>query len=274
MRVFSRRIILQWWLACLSRILRRSWKNFCTSSWRWNIPRTKFIFTFITRYKCLFYFTHCVGRTSCTRNTLYNEYVFNAKRFQAEYHAKQLDGFIEAHGKEYKSVKVIRHDENVKEWHARNLGMWENQFFMLTAGTIFLNPWLTLQWRVPEEEMRILLQSGQRGSHWQSPPTQATDRAESTSSSTNDDSPVSSMVQLLGFIDYRRFLRPFHRLYGNRPGTAKVCNSFTTCLAHQKATNRSSSSRVHSPCQNQNEKKRRECRANTIPTTTRTTFVV
>ena len=42
---------------------------------------------------------------------------------QAAYHALQIDGFIEAHGKDYQSVKLIRHEENVKEWHARNQGM-------------------------------------------------------------------------------------------------------------------------------------------------------
>ena len=43
---------------------------------------------------------------------------------QAVYHAKQIDGFIDVHGKDYLSVKLVRHEENVKEWHARNLGMY------------------------------------------------------------------------------------------------------------------------------------------------------
>ena len=43
---------------------------------------------------------------------------------KASYHAAQIDAFIEKHGKEYQSVKLIRNDDNVKEWHARNLGMW------------------------------------------------------------------------------------------------------------------------------------------------------
>lgn len=42
---------------------------------------------------------------------------------KASYHAAQIDAFIEKHGKEYQSVKLIRNDDNVKEWHARNLGM-------------------------------------------------------------------------------------------------------------------------------------------------------
>jgi len=43
----------------------------------------------------------------------------------APYHATQMDGFIEAHSQEYRSVKLIRHDDNIKEWHARNLGIEE-----------------------------------------------------------------------------------------------------------------------------------------------------
>lgn len=43
--------------------------------------------------------------------------------FQAMYHAKQVDGFVETHGKDYASIKIIKHDENIKEWHARNLGV-------------------------------------------------------------------------------------------------------------------------------------------------------
>ena len=42
---------------------------------------------------------------------------------KASYHTAQVDAFIEEHGKEYQSVKLIRDDDNVKEWHARNLGM-------------------------------------------------------------------------------------------------------------------------------------------------------
>lgn len=41
----------------------------------------------------------------------------------ASYHAFQVDGFIKEHGEEYLSVKLIRHDDNVKEWHARNLAI-------------------------------------------------------------------------------------------------------------------------------------------------------
>lgn len=44
--------------------------------------------------------------------------------FQAMYHAKQVDGFVETHGKDYASIKIIKHDENIKEWHARNLGVY------------------------------------------------------------------------------------------------------------------------------------------------------
>jgi len=43
----------------------------------------------------------------------------------ASYHTAQVDAFIEEHGKEYQSVKLIRDDDNVKEWHARNLGIEE-----------------------------------------------------------------------------------------------------------------------------------------------------
>ncbi|KAK4008169.1 procollagen-lysine,2-oxoglutarate 5-dioxygenase 1 isoform X2 [Daphnia magna] len=50
-----------------------------------------------------------------------NLYIHNG----ASYHAKQIAGFVESHGKEYASVKLINHDENVKEWHARNLGIEE-----------------------------------------------------------------------------------------------------------------------------------------------------
>ena len=43
--------------------------------------------------------------------------------FQASYHGKQIAGFVESHGTEYASVKLVNHEENVKEWHARNMGM-------------------------------------------------------------------------------------------------------------------------------------------------------
>ena len=42
---------------------------------------------------------------------------------KASYHTAQVDAFIEKHGKEYESVKLIRDSDNIKEWHARNLGM-------------------------------------------------------------------------------------------------------------------------------------------------------
>ena len=46
-------------------------------------------------------------------------YIHNA----VEYHAKQVAEFAEKHGAEYASLTVVKHDENLKEWHARNRGM-------------------------------------------------------------------------------------------------------------------------------------------------------
>ena len=43
--------------------------------------------------------------------------------FQHEYHMEEVDEFVEQHGAEYSGVKVVRAEENVKEWHARNLAM-------------------------------------------------------------------------------------------------------------------------------------------------------
>nr|CAH0113763.1 unnamed protein product [Daphnia galeata] len=43
----------------------------------------------------------------------------------ASYHGKQIAGFVESHGTEYASVKLVNHEENVKEWHARNMGIEE-----------------------------------------------------------------------------------------------------------------------------------------------------
>ncbi|XP_046639801.1 procollagen-lysine,2-oxoglutarate 5-dioxygenase 1-like isoform X1 [Daphnia pulicaria] len=43
----------------------------------------------------------------------------------ASYHGKQITGFVESHGAEYASVKLVNHEENVKEWHARNTGIEE-----------------------------------------------------------------------------------------------------------------------------------------------------
>ncbi|XP_069181072.1 procollagen-lysine,2-oxoglutarate 5-dioxygenase 1 isoform X2 [Procambarus clarkii] len=37
-----------------------------------------------------------------------------------EYHEEMMSGFIEAVGEEFASMKYIKHDENIKEWHARN----------------------------------------------------------------------------------------------------------------------------------------------------------
>ena len=65
----------------------------------------------------------CINVLYLPHNLLILEVNELLPNIQAEYHAKQIDGFIESHGKEYKSVKLIRHEDNVKEWHARNLGM-------------------------------------------------------------------------------------------------------------------------------------------------------
>lgn len=66
----------------------------------------------------------------------------------AAYHAKQIDGFVEQHGKEYQSLKFISHEDKVKEWHARNMGIEEclkrkcDYYFNLDAVAHVDNPHL------------------------------------------------------------------------------------------------------------------------------------
>ena len=57
------------------------------------------------------------------RSVVIKIYISNYCALQASYHSKQIEGFVDTHGKEYASVKLIKHEENVKEWHARNMGM-------------------------------------------------------------------------------------------------------------------------------------------------------
>ena len=40
-----------------------------------------------------------------------------------EYHAKEAAAFAEEHRAEYASLTLVSHEENLKEWHARNRGM-------------------------------------------------------------------------------------------------------------------------------------------------------
>lgn len=42
---------------------------------------------------------------------------------QEEHHLMEVDSFVEEHGKEYLTVKVIRPDDEVENAEARNLGM-------------------------------------------------------------------------------------------------------------------------------------------------------
>ncbi|XP_065582274.1 procollagen-lysine,2-oxoglutarate 5-dioxygenase 1-like isoform X1 [Artemia franciscana] len=43
----------------------------------------------------------------------------------AEYHSKQIEEFVKEVGPLYKSVKFIRHTDDIKEWHSRNLAIEE-----------------------------------------------------------------------------------------------------------------------------------------------------
>lgn len=43
--------------------------------------------------------------------------------FQEEHHLSQVEEFVEDHGEEYRSIKVIGPDDHVENADARNMGM-------------------------------------------------------------------------------------------------------------------------------------------------------